>query len=121
MQEISENQKYRLYALPAGDDKTGDAEYYFLLPDIDLVYTTHDMGHGVEVTNPEQIPAQARQWLAETIQEIAERYLQENEEAVLTGSKTFLDRFRSELEKEQRKTEKRKIRVKVKGAAEHGK
>lgn len=107
------DKQYKLYALPPGGGPE-DAEYYFLLPEIDLVYTQNKPGIGMEVTNPEQIPAQARLWLAETINEIAQRYLSENEEALLEGSKTFLDRFREELEKEKRSTGRKKtVRLKV--------
>lgn len=114
---MRDDREYRLYALAAGDAPS-DAEFYFLLPDIDLVYTQEPPEKAEEVTNPMQIPAAARVWLVETIEEIAERYLKDNEKELLAGSKTFVDRFRDELEAERRKTA-RTVRVKVR-AAEHG-
>lgn len=116
---MSSENNYKLYALPAGH-MTTDAEFFFLLPDIDLIYTQEPPEKAMEVTNPEQIPAEARLWLAETIHEIARRYLAENEDELLEGSKTFLDRFRAELEKEKRSTGRKKpVRVKAR-AAKHG-
>lgn len=112
-----DNREYRLYAMPAGEIPS-DAEFYFLLPEIDLVYTQERPEHAEEVTNPMQIPAPARVWLVETIEEIAARYLKENEKELLEGSKTFVDRFRDELEAERRKTV-RTVRVKAR-AKQHG-
>ena len=113
---MSSEKSYKLYALPAGDVTT-DAEYFFLLPDIDLIYTQDPPKNAMEVTDPEQIPAEARIWLAETIHDIAQRYLAENEDALLEGSKTFLDRFRAELEKEKRRTARETKTVRVKARA----
>lgn len=95
-----------------------DAEFYFLLPEIDLVYTTERPKNAMEITSPEQIPAEARAWLVETIKTITDRYLRENEEALLDGSKTFLERLREELEVERRKTA-RTVRLKAR-VKEHG-
>lgn len=105
------DKKYRLYALHAGD-RPSDAEFYFLLPDIDLVYTQEAPKDAIEIKATEQIPAEARGWLLETIDEIAARFLRENEEAILDGSKTFMDRFAAELEQERRRTAKT-VRVKA--------
>lgn len=112
-----DKREYRLYALPAGEIPS-DAEFYFLLPDIDLVYTREPVENAEEVTNPMQIPAPARAWLVETIEEIAARYLKENEKTLLEGTKTFVDRFREELEAERRKTA-RTVKVKAR-AKKHG-
>ena len=112
------NEKYRLFALQAGD-RPSDTEFYFLLPDIDLVYTTVEPPGAVEVRNPEQLPAAARAWLLETIDDITARYLRDNEEALLTGTKTFTERFRMELEREKRRTQgKNPVRVKVRGKSD---
>ena len=110
-----EEKPYKLYAMPAGHI-TSDAEFFFLLPDIDLIYTQEPPAHAMEVTDPEQIPAAARIWLAETIEEIAKRYLAENEDALLEGTKTFMDRFRKELETEHRNLAKKTVRVKARQA-----
>lgn len=91
--------KYRLYALAAGD-MPSDTEFYFLLPDIDLIYTREKPANAVEVERPEQIPADARVWLADCIQSITERWLKENERETLLESAAFMDRLRKELEKE---------------------
>ena len=112
-----ENKTYRLYALPAGH-LPSDTEFYFLLPDIDLIYTTEQPEHAVLIEDPEQIPETARAWLVEAIGDITARYLTENEEALLEGSKTFLEKFEEELEKERLASAKR-VKVKVR-AASHG-
>lgn len=117
MKNRSENEKYRLYALHAGD-KPSDAEFYFLLPDIDLVYATSAPQGSMEIKDPEQIPAEARVWLLETIDEIADRFLRDNEDEMLEGSKSFLSRFEKELEQERRRSAKT-VRVKAR-ATRHG-
>ena len=86
---------------------------------MDLIYTQNRPFNAVEISDPEQIPAQAREWLAETINDIAQRYLSENEEALLEGSKTFLERFRMELDRERDQHGARKT-VRVKARAKHG-
>lgn len=90
---------YHLYALRAGDAPS-DTEFYFLLPEIDLVYTQEKPEKAVEITNPEQIPAAAREWLLQTISVLTERYLTESDGAV-KGSRSFMDRFARELEIER--------------------
>lgn len=96
--------KYRLYVLEHGDIPS-DTEFYFLLPDIDLVYTQEKPARAAVVENPEQIPAEARQWLAECIASITERWLKENAGIDLTDSRSFMDRLRDELEAERAKGE----------------
>lgn len=117
MADTADKTEYRLYALRSGD-LPSDAEFYFLLPDIDLIYTTEKIENAVEVTKPEQLPEETRRWLLETIDTITERYLQENRETILDGTKTFMDRFRDELEKERKRTATIKP-VKVR-AVKHG-
>lgn len=109
---------YKLYALPAGE-LPSDTEFYFLLPDIDLVYTQHEPENAVLIEDPEQIPESARAWLIESIGDITARFLQENENDLLQGSKTFMERFQEELEKE-RKANAKRVKVKVRTAT-HGK
>lgn len=117
-QGTSETSKYRLYALAAGD-KPSDAEFYFLLPEIDLVYTQHEPTGAVEVRHPEQLPAEARMWLYEAIDEITARYLRDNEKTLLEGTKTFTERFRVELEAERdRQADKGAVRVKARVRAD---
>lgn len=101
--DSKENEKYKLYALLAGDAPS-DAEFYFLLPEIDLVYTREAPPKAMEISDPQQIPAEAREWLANSIAIIAERYLRENTDVTLAGSRTFLDRLREELDAEIKKS-----------------
>lgn len=112
-----EQGKYRLYALQAGD-RPSDTEFYFLMPEIDLVYTTETPDGAIEINHPEQLPAEAREWLAGAIEEITERYLRENRDVLLDGTKTFLERFEQELAREQARAA-RTVKVKAKVKA-HG-
>lgn len=111
------DETYRLYALQAGD-RPSDTEFYFLLPEIDLVYTAEQPEGAIEVRHPEQLPAEAREWLYDAINEIAARYLRENQDALLDGTKTFVERFRVELAREQARAA-RTVKVKAR-AREHG-
>ena len=97
--------KYKLYALKAGA-MPSDTEFYFLLPDIDLVYTQEKPANAMEIDNPQQIPAEAREWLTVCIANITARWLKENPPVELKGSRTFMERLRTELEAEREKEAK---------------
>lgn len=120
MDRDKKTREYRLFAVRA-EDIPENAEFFFLLPEMALMYTQDAPERAVEIGDTAMLPAAAREWLVESIDAIAGRYLAEHEDELLAGTKTFLDRFRLELEREQAAAEKpaKKIRVKAR-AKGHG-
>lgn len=112
-----DKQKYRLYVLRA-EDIPEDAEFFCLLPDAALLYAQEQPERAREVLDTDILPAEARMWLVDSIETITHRYMRENEDELLAGTKTFMERFRAELERERRGST-RKIRVKAR-AKGHG-
>lgn len=112
-----DKQKYRLYVLRA-EDIPEDAEYFCLLPEAALLYAREAPERAKEVLDTDILPAEARMWLVDSIEQITRKYMRENEDELLAGTKTFMERFRAELERERRGSPK-KIRVKAR-AKGHG-
>lgn len=117
---MDRDKKYRLFAVRT-EAIPENAEYYIILPEMALLYTQDAPEKAVEIGDTAMIPPEAREWLVECIDAITGKYLEANEGELLAGTKTFLDRFRQELEREQAagKRPAKKIRVKAR-ARGHG-
>lgn len=125
MDRDKETREYRLFAVRA-EDIPENAEFFFLLPEMALMYTQDAPERAVEIGDTAMLPAAAREWLVESIDAIAGRYLAEHEDELLAGTKTFLDRFRLELELEreqaaaERQTKKIRVKARAKGHGQDG-
>lgn len=115
-----DNEVYRLFAVRT-EDIPENAEYYIILPEMALVYDKKTPERSVEIGDTAMIPPAAREWLVESIGAVTEKYMAANENGLLAGTKTFMERFRTELERERAAAERKtkKIRVKAR-AASHG-
>lgn len=93
--------KYGLYVIAQED--IGEEEKHFLItPGYCLLYTSNQPPErSAEVTDMKLLPALARNWLSETIDEIRRRYLEENQAEILQRAKTFNDFFEKELQQER--------------------
>lgn len=117
---MDRDKKYRLFAVRT-EAIPENAEYYIILPEMAMLYTQDAPEKAVEIGDTDMIPPEAREWLVECIDAITGKYLEENEDELLAGTKTFMDRFRQELERERRDAEKPAKRVRVKARAKgHG-
>ena len=113
---MEDNEKYRLFAVRA-EEIPADAEYFFLLPEMALLYTREEPERAVEIGDTAMIPPAARDWLVESIDAITGKYMAEHEDELLAGTRTFMDRFRRELEREQRAQERPEKTIRVKARA----
>ena len=116
MDRDNETREYRLFAVRA-EDIPENAEFFFLLPEMALMYTQDAPERAVEIGDTAMIPPAAREWLVESIDAITGKYMAEHEDELLAGTRTFMDRFRRELEREQRAQERPEKTIRVKARA----
>lgn len=95
--------KFGLYLVSPED--IGDEEKHFLItPGYCLLYTKNaPPKKSEEIKEMKMLPALARSWLGDTIEEIRKQYLIEHQAEVLLRAKSFNDLFERELEAEKQR------------------
>ncbi len=95
--------RYGLYVVMPED--IGEEEHFLITPGYCLLYTKNEPPKKhEEVKNLQILPALAKQWLTDTIDEIRLRYLEQNQAQVLLRAKNFNEIFEKELQAERDRT-----------------
>lgn len=93
--------KYHLYLIPPEKIPEGE-KYYLITPGYCLLYTRAALLSGVrEVTEVSALPALAKNWLAQCIDEVRREVLTERQDEVLRSAERFRDTFQRELDRER--------------------
>lgn len=103
---MDEKKPYGLYVVLPQDISESETRY-IITPDWCLLYTQNEPPErNEEVTNLQQLPALAKEWLEAQIEDIRKKYLAEQKQEVLKKAKDFTQRFAEELAKEQERVNK---------------
>jgi hypothetical protein len=98
--------KYHLYLIPPERIPEGE-KYYLITPSYCLLYTAAVLTNGVEeITEVSKLPALAKNWLGQCIDDVRREVLTERQDEVLRSAERFRDTFQKELDRERREIRK---------------
>ena len=100
---MNEDKRYGLYL--ARPEDIGETERFFLItPKWSLLYTDSEPPEpSREITELDALPAMAREWLNETIEQLRAEHLAAHQEEILRRGREFARRFEAELKAEREK------------------